>query len=1091
MAGVSAWCARHPWRVLLAALLLAFGCALLQRSLPRDVIPDLADPQLALIAEWMGHPASEVASKVTHPLTRELQRLPGVTAVRGASMTGMAYVDVVFEDAATAKRQRAQVLAKVERLRAALPSSVQLRVGPDASSTGWVYQYALMPPDRRQRMPMGEQSHEGNVPLAPLREFQDRVLRPALDALPGVAEVATVGGEGQQVLIETTPERLARGPAALSDVISAALGVLATQGATAERLQDARVALGERGGTLDLGDVATVRTAPDHPAGAADVDGLLPIVSGIVIAERDADVPELIARVRAEIERQRARLPAGTQLGVIYDRSQLIERVEHTLLRALGEEIAVVVLVVLLFLGHARSALVPMITLPLVVLVTLAAMKLLGLPATVMSLGGIAIALGMAVDADLVALEACHRRLEGSSGERRSGMLAAAGTFVPPLLISLLIAAIAFLPVFAFTGETGRLLRPLALTKTLVILAAALVTLTVAPALRDRLLRGRVAPEMGNPLTRNLVRAYRPFVHFALAHPAFTLITAALLALSCVPILPRLGSEFLPRIDEGDLLYMPTSTAGASAADAERELSDQDAALAARPEVAMAFGKIGRADTATDPAPFSMAETIVRLAPREHWPLVSRERWYSGWAPPPLARALGWLWPERTPLTSAELVESLDGELHLPGWTNAWTAPVRARIDMMATGVRAPVGIRVSAADPPRLAQLGERVQNAARALPGTRSAVYEASGGETRLVFQPDAAAVARHRVDPELVRATADQMLSGGQLGAIAGAFKPLPVRVSLAQPWQPRPADALLREVSVRSRGEDGGQPVPLALLGRPVFEHVPSVLRAERGALVGYVHVELAAGADVLAYVSRAKDELARSVTLAPGERIEWTGQYPLIADGQRRLALIAPLVALTMLLLLVLQFRSAMQALIVLAAVPFALVGSFWTLYLLDYPLSAPVWVGLLSVVGLAMQTGVVMVVYIDEVFHRRVREGTLNSRADIIDAHAEGTVQRLRPKLMTVLTMAAGLLPLLWADGSGAEIMRRVAAPMIGGLVTSAFLTLEVIPVLYTIWRTAQLRRAQTARRPLHEVVGIPLPPESQQPAPATASVQA
>jgi Cu(I)/Ag(I) efflux system membrane protein CusA/SilA len=815
------------------------------------------------------------------------------------------------------------------------------------------------------------------------------------------------------------------------------------------------------------------------PHGLTDVDGVSAMVSGIVVARRGADVARVVAEVRETIDRVRHNLPRGARLGVVYDRTELATRVEGTLVRAVAEEVGVVVLVVLLFLLHLRSAAVPLLTLPLVVLMTFAAMKLLGVPATVMSLGGIAIALGMAVDADLVALEACHRRLEpggGGNPDRRQRIIAAAGSFAPAILTSLVIAALAFVPVLAFSGETGRLLAPLAITKTLVIAAAALVTLTVAPALRDRLLRGRIAPEMANPLTRNLVRAYRPFVHFALARPGFTLATALLLALSSLPIAARLGSEFLPRIDEGDILYMPTTLPGVSHHQAETELQRQDQEIAKRPEVAMVYGKIGRADTATDPAPFSMAETIVRLKPRSQWPRVQRRRWYSGWAPLPLARVLGVVWPERTPETPDELIASLDRAVSIPGWTNAWTAPVRARMDMLATGVRTPVGIRVVAATAARVEELGAAVREAAARLPGTRSAVYESVGGESRLAFFPDPVALARFEVDPARVRAMAELIRTGGTIGEVqrAGAA-PQRVRVTLATQYETaRPEADLLRQASVRAGADGTGQAVSLALLGRVGFERVPAMLRAERGELVGYVHVDLDGVVDVGGYVDRAREALAREVALRPGERIEWTGQYPLIAAGQRRLAFIAPLVALLMLGLLLAQFRSVTEALIVLVSVPFALVGSFWTLYLLDYQLSAPVWVGLLSVVGLAMQTGVVMVVYIDDAFHRRVREGRLRTRADIIDAHAEGTVLRLRPKLMTIVTMAAALLPLLWAQGAGAEIMRRVAAPMIGGLVTSAFLTLEVIPVLYTLWRTHQLRRAERSGRSLAEIVGPP-----------------
>jgi Cu(I)/Ag(I) efflux system membrane protein CusA/SilA len=1059
-------CARRPLRVLFFTALVASASFLYQRKLPRDALPDLSDPQIVLVAEWMGHPADDVAARVTDSLTRALSDVPGATAVRGASMAGMSYVDVVFGSVDQATNGRTEIAARVARLRSELPAEVRVRVGPAASSTGWVFQYALMPP-KSDAMPMAEKAHQDTADvLAPLREFQDTVLRPQLEKVPGVAEVATVGGYPKEVRVETTAGQLRGANVALSDVIEAVRSrVRAEPGATPESLASAvSVAGAPTEATVPLTRVADVVTGLAMPDGVADVDGATPAVGGIVIARRDADVSATLAGVRHVLDEARARLPHGVKLGVVYDRSELAQRVEHTLLRAVAEEVGVVALIVLLFLLHGRSALVPVLTLPLVVLLAFAAMRLLGMPATVMSLGGIAIALGLAVDAELVAIEACHRSVEADSAasrgsDRRARLAAAAATFAPPILISLLIAACAFVPVFAFSGETGRLLRPLALTKTVVIVAAALVALLVAPALRDLLLRGRVVPELRNPLTRGLLRVYRPFVGFALARPWFTLATAFLAVLSCVPLVSRLGSEFLPRIDEGDILYMPTTAPGIPMNQAVLELNRQDLDLASRPEVALVFGKIGRAETATDPASFSMAETMIRLKPRSSWPKVDRVRWYSSWAPPRLARVLRLLWPDRTTETTAELVAELDRVTRFPGWTNAFTAPVRARMDMMATGVRTAVGLRIVARDPARLDQLGRAAETALARVDGTTSASYESLGGETQLTFEPDEAAMAHFDVDPALVRSTAAVLTSDGQLGELRGQR----VRLALAAPWAGMGPDDLLRGATVRAGKDHRGQAVPLGLLGRPVFRNVPAVVRSEQGERCAYVHVDVASGSDLSGYVARARAELDHALpgselALRPGERLEWTGQYPLLVSGERRLALVAPLVALCMIALLLLQFRSLAKALIILTAVPFALVGSFWTLYLLDYRLSAPVWVGLLSVVGLAMQTGVLMIVYLDDAFARRQKEGRMRDEDDLIAAHAEGTVRRLRPKLMTIVTMGASLLPLVWAEGAGSEVMRRIAAPMIGGLLTSAFLTLEVLPVLYTLWRRRQLR---------------------------------
>ena len=1050
-----AWCTHHHGLVLVIALVLGAGGEFARRALSRDVIPDLSDPQIVLVADWMGHPAPEVASQVTQVVTGALDGIDGATAVRGSSMTGMAYVAVVFDDAAELAAGRQAIASRLARLQ--LPPTVRLQLGPLASSTGWVVQYALTDPARR-------------MSLLELRRFQDDVLRPALAAIPGVAEVAAVGGELQQLLVQAHPAELRARGLAFSDLVAALRAALATGRPPAiAELQALPVAPA----AAPLGELASVRLRDDMPSGLADLDGGTPAVGGIVIALRDANLPALIERVRLVLDRERARLPREVELTTVYDRLDVADRVEDHLLRALGEEVCVVVVVILVFLLHGPSALVPLVTLPLVVVLAFGAMWLLGVSASVMSLGGIGIALGMAVDADIVALEACHRGLEAGRPPRRPAdraarLIAAAGSFAPAILTSLVIAALSFLPVFAFTGETGRLLRPLALTKTLVLAASTAVALTVAPALRARLLGGRIRPELDNPLTRAMIRLYRPFVDFALRRPVLTLATALLALLSCLPIAAQLGGEFLPRVDEGDLLYMPATLPGIPPDQALAMLRRQDRAIRQFAEVKTVFGKVGRAETATDPAPFSMTETTIQLRPRAEWPTHPQPRWYSGWAPAPVRRLLGALWPEAVPATTAELVARLDGATQLPGWTNAWTAPARGRIDMMSTGVRTPVGVRIVAGDARRLEQLGAALRARILDLAGTRSAAFESLGGETGLAFTAERPALARLGVDPGLAQATADLVITGGQLGdlVIDGHRD----RVRVAPDVSDRGLADLIRATTVR--GATSG-PVPLALVGAPASGNRPSTIRTERGELCAYLYVDLDAGTDLAGYVERARRALATGApALAPGERIEWTGQYELIAAGHARLRWIIPLVALSMLGLLCLQFRSLTEALIVLASVPFALVGSIWTLFVLGYPMSAPVWVGLLSVVGLAMQTGVIMVVYIDGAFHRRLRDGRLASRDDIVAAHAEGTVRRLRPKLMTITTMALALVPLLWADGAGAEIMRRVAAPMLGGLATSAFLTLEVLPVLYTIWRHRQLRRAQRLGVPIEAVVG-------------------
>jgi len=1024
---------------------------LARRAGPPDVLPELSDPRLSVVVEWMGHPASDVSARLTEPLLRAVSEVGGVGTVRGTSMTGMSYLDVVLRADADERDVRQGVAERLDGMRGSLPAGARYQIGPVASSTGWVFQYALFDPTHAESR-------------RSLRHLQDTVLRPALATLGGVAEVATVGGETEEVVIDVGSERLRARGMSLGEVRAAVQAALA--GGTEASLATLREL--PVGGTVRLREVADLRVGRAMATGLAEVGGQYPAVGGIVVAARGANVPRLLGAVHRTLAELRPRLPPGVTLLTVHDRSEVIDRIEGTLGRALLEEVAVLALVVLVFLLSPRAAAVPLLTLPAVVLLTVGVMRLLGIPATLMSVGGIGIALGLAVDAEVVALEACHRRLEhlapsAPDAERRAAVLAATGSFAPAILTSLLIAALSFLPVLGFEGETGRLLRPLAASKTLVIAAAALVALTLAPALRDRLLRAPVVPEFSNPLTAGLVRLYRPFVQVALSRPGWTLAIAGAALLSCLPLLPGLGREFLPRIDEGDLLFMPSTLPGAPEEELPLQLRFQDSALARSPAVATVFGKMGRADTATDPAPLTMAETTVRLRPHAEWPRTSRPRWYSRWAPPAVRRVLGKVWPEERPLDGSELVAELDRAARLPGWTSAWTAPVRGRLDMVSTGIRTPVGLRISAGSPERLEVLAASAEAVLSRLEGVRAATLESAAREPWATFEIDPAAADAWGVDVQEARATAELLSSGGELGTLGGAGGRIGVR--MVQDRGSRDVLAQLREATVPGRSGGRSRAIPLTLVGRPVVRAVPATLRAEEHGLAAYLLVDLDPGADVTAFVQRADRALAHAdapgtLEIRPGERLDWIGQYPLLAAGERRLRWIAPLVLLTMIALLYLQFRSLAEVCIVLVSVPFALVGSIWTLHWLGYPLSPPVWVGLLSVTGLAMQTGVVMVVYIDDAFRRRLAEGRLRTREDVVEAHAEGTIRRLRPKLMTICTMGAGLLPLLWADGAGAEILRRIAAPMLGGLLTSAFLTLEVLPVLYTLWRVSQLGRA-------------------------------
>ena len=1049
-------------RWLLAAALIAVVAGLGSwMHVSKDALPDLANPRVVLLGRWSGHDASEVARVLTAPLSAALRCVRDVTSVRATTMPGMTFLEAEFPSQRVAVERRAEVQSCLGDLATRLPLGAAIEVGPAASSTGWIFEYVLTDP-RRQ--------HD----RLELRQLQTQVLHPVLAHVPGVAEVADMGDAAPELVVDVDLEKLRVLGLALSDVVGTVRDAVAAGATSALALAPVSLeATFPR--PVHLSDVANVRLASGRPQGILDVDGVLDAVGGVVIAERDADPLAVIRVIKRALASTAAQLPADVRLVTVYDRSPLITRIEGTFVRALVEEIALVVLVVLLLMAHGPSALVPLGALLLTVMTTFTGFAVIGAQANVMSLGGIAIALGLAVDAEIVVVDACHRAFTelGVADRTPSSVVVRRATaeVAPAVVTALLIAALAFLPVFAFGGETGRMLRPLALGKTLVVLAALVVTLVAAPALRERAFVGGVRRARRSPFMELATRVYAPLVRWALERPVLTLATAALLLLSAWPLAKSIGGEFLPDLDEGDLLYMP-STPAALAHDEERaELQHHDQLLLANHGVASVFGKLGRVETATDPAPMSMIESVIHLRPPEDRPIIPCRRWYSAWAPRPLRALLRLVWPEQVAPTARELADGLDEALRMPGWRASWTMPIRARLDMTSTGVRTPVAARIVASDPARLDELARKVRAAVAPLAGTRSVFYDGIRGTPVLHYQPDDAALDRLGVARDAALKIADLVLTDDPVAVAQTAGANLDVRVRPDLPHT-RPEDELML-LTVRGTAA-GGQPVPLSLLGTPRWTDAPAVLRTDAGRTVAYVYVDLDADADVEGYVRRANAAVAQIGPLRRDEAIEWTGAHELIVKGQRRLTLIVPLVLIVVMALLYWQLRRFAEVLIIVAAVPLALVGSLWALSLLGYRMSPPVWVGLLSVVGLATQTAIVMGVYLDQAFYRRLREGAIATPADIVSAHMEGTLLRLRPKLMTIATMTGGLLPLLWSDGAGAEVMKRVAAPMLGGLVTSAFLTLEIVPVLYTLWRQSQLRRAQRTGHSLSDVVGPP-----------------
>jgi len=1134
--------ARNRALVLLGVAAATIGSVAAGRSLQLDAIPDLSDPQVIVFAEWMGRSPVLVEDQVTYPIVSALVSAPKVADVRGYSMFGMSFVYVVFEEGTDVYWGRSRVLEYLSTIEARLPPGVEPELGPDATGIGWVFQYALV-------------DETGGRSLDELRTLQDFTLRYAIGSVPGVAEVASVGGYQKQYQVTVDPNRLRAFGVTLQDVISAIRDSNDDSGGRViemsgreyyvrgrgyvARLEDvesvAVKAAGPSGVPVTVRDVGRVRFGPEIRRGLLEWNGDGEAVGAIVVMRHGENALDVIARVKERIAALGPSLPPGVRVEIAYDRSDLIRRSIATLRGALIDEAIVVAAVILLFLLHLRSALLPILSIPIAVAVSFIPMRLLDIPATIMSLGGIAIALGATVDAEIVMIEASHRKLEGAPpGADRQRLLAeAAREVTPAIFFSLLVIAAAFLPVFALGGQAGRLFAPLAWTKTFVMLAAAGLSITFAPALRGLLLTGRVRPEARNPVAQAVVRAYRPFVFVALRRPRSTLAIGLLAIASAVPLAMRLGSEFMPPLNEGDVLYMPTTFPGISIEEVKRQLQAQDRILRSFPEVLSVFGKAGRAETATDPAPLAMVETTVRLRPREEWRERTVERWWTGRVPGFAAPLLRPLWPDRRRITWDELVAEMNSAMQFPGWTNAFTMPIKARVDMLSTGVRTPVGVKVLGTSLAEIERIGLGLEKVIAPIAGTRSVFYERNVGGQYVDIVPRREAIARHGLSvgdvnrvveaaiggapigttvegrsrfsvnvryPQDLRSDLEGLRrvlvptgivrAGGGGGAAGGGSAPVAapggaggsgMGMGMGADTSPAVATATAPPLEAASLGWIGGGSdqsalapggsvgaggSPFVTLGQLAEVRIatgPPMIRDENGLLAGYVYVDVdGRQRDVGGYVAEAKEAVRRaqadgSLRMAPGHVLEWTGQYELMRQLAERMRLVIPLTLLLVVLLLWLQFRNFTEVLIVLLSIPFALVGSVWLLWALDYRLSTAVWVGLIALVGLAAQTGVVMIVYIDAAFERRRAAGKIRDLSDIIWAHMEGTVQRVRPKLMTVSTLLAGLLPLLWATGSGADVMKRIAAPMVGGLLTSAFLTLEIIPVVYTYWRQEQL----------------------------------
>jgi Cu(I)/Ag(I) efflux system membrane protein CusA/SilA len=1025
IAGLIAWSLSRRGLVALAALGLLVAGALHVRSMPVDAIPDLSDVQVIVYTEYPGQAPQVIENQVTYPLVTALLGVARVKVVRGQSMFSTSFVYVIFQDGTDLYWARSRVLERLNAVQARLPSGAKTELGPDATGVGWVYQYAVEGP--------------GYSP-AQLRSIQDFQIRYALQGLPGVAEVASIGGYVRQYQVLLDPVRLLSYGVTARQLTQAVRNANRDVGAgTVEvsgsdfairglgyfrgvrDIADVSVAVGAGGRPVRVGDVADVTVGAELRVGIAERNGLGEAVGGVVIMRVRANALDVVERVKAKLAEIAPSLPKGVRVVTTYDRSELIHRSIATLLRTLLEESLIVALVCAAFLLHARSALVAIVTLPLGILAALALIRWMGINANIMSLGGLAIAIGAMIDAAIVLIENLHKHIEHEPERPHwERVLAASREVGPALFMSLLIITLSFLPVFTLEDQEGRLFRPLALTKTFAMAAAALLSVTLVPVLMGFFVTGRVRPEASNPLNRWAANLYRPALRWALRH-RLTVLGGGLVLLA-VTVLPlrELGSEFMPPLREGSLMFMPNTLPGVSLTQQRRLLRVEDSILMSFPEVASVWGKAGRASTATDWAPISMVETIVNLKPPREW---------------------------RPGLTEDQLIAELDRALRITGAANSWTMPIKNRTDMLSTGVRTTLGVKIFGPDLETIQGIGGAIEETLAPLRGTASIYAERSFGGRYLDIRPQPEELARYGLTTGDLQEVLAQALGGEAVTTTVEGRERYPVQVRYARDFRESP-EAIGR---LLVSGPDGLQ-VPLAQVASIGFASGAPMIRSENGQLNDLVSIDVR-GRDVGGYVAEAKRLVAERVTLPPGYRLEWSGQYESMERVKARLRVVVPLTVAVIMLLLYLTFGTLAETAIVMLSLPFALIGGVWTMWLFDYNLSIAVAVGFIALAGVAAETGVVMVLYLDHAWEKIARNGRRPGLVELVGAVEAGAVNRLRPKLMTVAAIMLGLLPALWAKGTGAEVMQRIAAPMVGGMVSSTVLTLLVIPVLYFIWR--------------------------------------
>ena len=1098
-------CARNKFIVFLFIGMATLWGAYSIKNINLDAIPDLSDTQVIVYSRWDRSP-DIIEDQVTYPITSALLGLPKVKDIRGFSDFGYSYVYVIFEEGTDIYWARARTLEYLSSILPRLPQGVNVELARDETAIGWVFQYALV-------------DKTGKNDLAQLRTFQDWYLRYALQAVPGVAEVAPIGGFVKQYQVNIDPNKLVAYNIPIDSVISAVragnndvggrlveftgLEYMVRGRGYIKKISDVEnIVVGVQpitGTPILVKDLGLVTLGPDMKRGIADLNGEGEVVGGIVIMRYGENALKVIERVRAKLEELKPSLPPGVEIVTTYDRGNLIERAIHTLKGTLIEELIIVSIVIMIFLWHIPSALVPIITIPITIILSFIPMHLMGITANIMSLGGIAIAIGAMVDAAIVVVEQTHKKLEHWDSEGRPGsykdvVVNAIKEVGGPSFFALLVIAVSFTPVFTLEGMEGRLFKPLAFTKNFSMAIAAILAITLDPAIRllfthmdpyrfrpnffcrivNAVLVGKIHSEENHPISRPLMKIYHPICKLVLRFKWITVTAALFVVIATIPIFEKLGSEFMPPLFEGSLLYMPMALPGISVTEAQKLLQVQDKVLKRFPEVDLVFGKAGRAETATDPAPFAMMETVILLKPESEWPKVGK--WYSSWAPEWVQKILRRVWPDHKSVD--ELIYGkggLDEAMQFPGVSNSWTMPIKARVDMLSTGIRTPIGIKIMGADLQKVQELGQHIEMVVKEVAGSKSVFAERAAGGYFIDFTLKRGALARYGLTVDQANAVVMSAIGGENITTTIEGRERFPVNVryfrelrddleKLRRVLVPATSGGAGRASGMGGRmsestgflGSGGARVrhIPLGELADISLTTGPAMIRDENGRLSGYVFIDLdTSKRDIGSYVADAKKRIRENIQIPPGYQLIWSGQFEFMERVKERLMVVVPITIFLVFLLLYFNTRSVTKSMIIMLAVPFSAIGAVWFLYILGYNLSIAVWVGLIALMGVDAETGMFMLLYLDLAYHEAQAKGRMRTWNDLREAIVEGAVKRLRPKVMTVGVMFMGLIPIMWSTGAGADVMKRIAAPMIGGIFTSFILELVVYPAIYAIWK--------------------------------------